>query len=530
MCIRRSSNLATTAIMSLSLAWTSPAFAEEVQLRMKGGGFEITGELKAFDGARYTITSDALGDLTIDASRFDCVSPSCPRGPVRADDGSNLAPAEIRGVTRIAGSNTIGNALMPAMITEFVRRNGFKAVSIVGQNPLDLKMRILDSTDQEVASLDLARHGSSTSFRELEARTAEVGMSSRRVTAEEVAKLSAAGLGNMLSPANEHVLGLDGLVVIASPSNPIASLPQDKLAAIFAGTIRDWSELGRAPGKINVYAPDKDSGTFETFNLLVLKPAALALSPEAKRTENHKEQSDWVAGDDNGIGFVGIAYQGNAKALNIELACGMVAKPSVFSMKTEEYPLTRRLYLYTASRPKSPLARGILDFALSAEAQDVVRNVDFIDQKPEGVSISDQQARVAFTVTSDNPEFSLPVVRRFLEDTRNATRLSTTLRFELGSATLDTKAQADIRRLAQILRGEAYVGKRVMLLGFADAIGPGEANLRLSVARASSVQSALAVAGFVGATVAGYGEMSPVACNDTPESRNKNRRVEVWIK
>ncbi|MEQ1384070.1 hypothetical protein ABLW58_25810, partial [Salmonella enterica] len=82
------------------------------------------------------------------------------------------------------------------------------------------------------------------------------------------------------------------------------------------------------------------SGTFDTFDNLVLKPRNLKLVDTAKRTENHAEQSDLVAADPNGIGFAGIAYERNAKALNIETSCGLIVKPSVFSMKTEEYPLS----------------------------------------------------------------------------------------------------------------------------------------------------------------------------------------------
>ncbi|MCB1506394.1 MAG: OmpA family protein [Hyphomicrobiaceae bacterium] len=69
-----------------------------------------------------------------------------------------------------------------------------------------------------------------------------------------------------------------------------------------------------------------------------------------------------------------------------------------------------------------------------------------------------------------------------------------------------------------------------MLFGIADTLGSGPANERLSLARAQSVESALRAVGSTGAAVAGYGEMSPVACNDTPESRNLNQRVEFWIR
>jgi len=516
---------------ALMTGLASGALAAEIKLEMKGGGFSITGQLKEYDGSKYVIQSSALGNMTIDASRFDCVSGNCPSAPMKVALVTGApSPSDLTGTISISGSNTVGNALMPALVEAFADKNGLQTTEVVGQNPLDLKIKLSDESGTEVAMVDLHRHGSSTSFRALEAGEAAIGMSSRPVKDKEVAKLAALGLGDMRAPTHEHVLGLDGLMVIVSQKNPAVSIPQDKLAAIFSGQITDWSELGYPPGKINVHAPDKDSGTFDTFKSLVLKPAKVELAADAKRTHNHKEQSDWVSQDPNAIGVVGLAYQRNAKALNIETTCGMIVQPSIFSVKTEEYPLSRRLYLYTPGTPKQPLARRLLQFALSDEAQPVVSDVDFIDQTPEAIAIEAQNARVAYALNAQNDEFNLNTTRAFLNDTKGAQRLSSTLRFELGSFRLDTKAIADVQRLASLLKSDAYKGKQVMLLGFADSTGDFGMNMRLSKARANAVQEALRGAGFTGAVTKAYSEMAPVACNDTDKARNFNRRVEVWVK
>ena len=125
------------------------------------------------------------------------------------------------------------------------------------------------------------------------------------------------------------------------------------LPKIFAGEITDWAQLGLPSGTINLYAPNADSGTFETFNDLIMKPLNLRASENIRRTANHAQQSDWVASDPNGIGIISLAYLRNAKALNIQTACGLITRPSRFAMKTEEYPLTRRLYLYTPGKAEN---------------------------------------------------------------------------------------------------------------------------------------------------------------------------------
>ena len=128
---------------------------------------------------------------------------------------------------------------------------------------------------------------------------------------------------------------------MVSPQNPVKALDLDEIAKIFAGTIKDWSEVGGNPGKIKLYARDAKSGTFDTFDNLVLKPRNMKISAEAQRFESNPELSDETARDPDGIGFAGFAYIRNAKPLAISSQCGIVMPPQVFSVKTEEYPLSR---------------------------------------------------------------------------------------------------------------------------------------------------------------------------------------------
>ena len=515
---------------ALAVTGVSSAVAEEVRLRLKGGGFEITGDLVSYDGNKYVVSSPVFGTMSIDGTRFECVD-NCPSGPVAAKQRPGTGAAPLSGDIVVAGSNTVGNALMPALIESFAESQGYETTRVVGADPLDLTFKVLNSRGDQAASIQLLRYGSSTSFRELAAGKTEIGMSSRPIKDEEVAALATAGLGNMRAPTNEHVLGLDGLMIIVSPDNPAVSISIDNVSRIFAGEITNWSQIGLPPGPINIYAPAADSGTFETFKNLVLKPAGVKLSPATKRTENHAQQSDWVAGDPNGIGFVGIAYQRNAKALNIQSSCGLISRPTRFDMKTEEYPLTRRLYLYSPGTPKQTLARDLLSFAISDAAQDVVSATDFIDQRPETLPFKNQGARIAYALNAEDEDFDLAAMRNLISDVSKGERLTTTLRFETASFALDSKAAADVERLARLLQTDEYKGRQIMLIGFADSIGNYAANLALSERRAIAVQEALGKSGFKGnLEIKGYSELAPVACNDTPEKRRFNRRVEVWVK
>ncbi len=512
------------------------ANAQNLTFRLKGGGFTVNGELVGFDGTKYLIRSPVLGQMSLEATRFDCVGAGCPSAPIST---GSLAPTfRPTGGTQkiaIAGSNTIGTRLMPALIEGFAQHNGLTATKEVGSDPLQSTFNLSDAQGRVVATIDLERRGSSTAFPALRTRSIQIGMADRPIAQAEVAQLAAAGLGNMRAATSEHVIGIDGLIVIVSSENTAVSIPLKTIADIFSGRIRDWSDIGLPPGRINVYAPDDKSGSYSMFKKFVLGPFGAQLDPTATRVIDNGDQADQVARDPNGIGVVGVAYQRNAKAINIERSCGLIARPTEFSIKTEEYPLSRRLHLYTAGRPKQALANNLLRYAMSPAAQPVISSVDFVDQKPSLVPFGEQGARVAYALNAPNEDFNMGLMRQFITEVTPASRVTITFRFAFASTELDPKAQQDITRLIRMVQEPAMSNRQVLLIGFADSAGGFAGNLTLSDARAKAVQQAILSAPGGGAlarrmrTLA-FSELAPVACNDNDLGRQFNRRVEVWVR
>jgi outer membrane protein OmpA-like peptidoglycan-associated protein len=78
----------------------------------------------------------------------------------------------------------------------------------------------------------------------------------------------------------------------------------------------------------------------------------------------------------------------------------------------------------------------------------------------------------------------------------------------------------------------AYPATYVDVVGHADATGADDYNQNLSERRASAVASFLLDRGVLRDRlfVAGMGERQPIATNDTPEGRSRNRRVEIVLR
>jgi outer membrane protein OmpA-like peptidoglycan-associated protein len=78
----------------------------------------------------------------------------------------------------------------------------------------------------------------------------------------------------------------------------------------------------------------------------------------------------------------------------------------------------------------------------------------------------------------------------------------------------------------------AHPDKRILVAGYTDNVGNADSNLKLSTARAEAVRDWLVDASGMSATrfaIQGYGMTRPLATNDTPEGRARNRRVEITL-
>ena len=105
------------------------------------------------------------------------------------------------------------------------------------------------------------------------------------------------------------------------------------------------------------------------------------------------------------------------------------------------------------------------------------------------------------------------------------------LLFAVDSAKLSGSAAARLQEVARVIR--ANPGAQVVVAGYTDSTGNPLYNQDLSGKRAAAVRGYLLRQGIGSSErieVAGYGDASPVASNDTPSGRMSNRRVEIEMR
>lgn len=101
--------------------------------------------------------------------------------------------------------------------------------------------------------------------------------------------------------------------------------------------------------------------------------------------------------------------------------------------------------------------------------------------------------------------------------------------FDVDRAELRPVAKQNLTELAAILN--KYDDTNILIEGHTDSSGPEEHNQRLSERRAQAVSHYLATQNVSSTrfNVIGYGEMQPIATNESVEGRQLNRRVELAI-
>ena len=481
----------------------------------------------------YKMLLDGGERVILDARDYEPCAPA-PAAP-RTGVGTPVKPpwtdpGDIGGIDRNAfdtltmlGSGTIARGVMPKLVEAFASSRGAR-VSVTSAGDTQTYAISEPNAAKPFLTIVVTASGSKTSLPALIDGKTQAGMTSAQYADEQVAALLRLR-GLSLRSEVEHVLALDGIMLVVHPSNPIRALDLCDVAKIFARKTKYWPG-GGTQKPIEAHSTYLSSGTFEVFKELVMDRCHEQLSPAVVLHTAQPEVRAAVEANPSAIGFLGKSeLSATVKTLSIGGRCGVEVAPTSFNIKSEDYLLSRRLYLYTPYRV-SKNAESFLNFILvNIEAQEALKGGSTTDQTIE-TALQIERLRLSANLPENNDEL-FPIFRR---DVAGAERASISFRFQFGSDKLDTKGQADVLRLVRYL--QAVRPRQILLAGFTDDVGSVSQNRRLAENRAQAVRAAIAridpsLLKYI--EVTGYGKILPVTCNDSDLGRYKNRRVEIWL-
>jgi len=261
----------------------------------------------------------------------------------------------------------ISKLLASAVITTMAcaQTHSLKCRDTLGAKLIPQLAESFKAAGNKGVKFEIAAEGSSTAFPALANGTAQIGMSSRKVKEDERTFCKTKGVY-----LKEHPVCRDMLTVIVNKNSPVNNLTKDQVSKIFTGQIKDWSELGGAPGNISIYTRNTSSGTYKDWQKLAMGGRDY-VSTSLKMAGNEQIAQE-VAKNKNGIGYVGLAYSKTpgTKAISIDGVEPIEAN-------AKKYVYSRICYLYAPDKPTAEAA-AFIEYVKSSAGQDIAKKVGFV--------------------------------------------------------------------------------------------------------------------------------------------------------
>ena len=170
-----------------------------------------------------------------------------------------------------------------------------------------------------------------------------------------------------------HVVAMDGLAIIVHPSNPVGKLTIKQVKDIYMGKITNWKEIGGPDVAIIIISRDTNSGTYETFEKLVMNKEKII--DRAEYVGSNGAVRSRVQSTPAAVGYVGLGFlDKTVKGLKVN---GIY--PTLKTIATGTYPIARPLFMFTNGYPRmgSHVYRFVT-FYLTEEGQKIVERIGFV--------------------------------------------------------------------------------------------------------------------------------------------------------
>lgn len=183
----------------------------------------------------------------------------------------------------------------------------------------------------------------------------------------------------------------EGFVFYVNGNNKVDSLTLDQIESIYAGEIKNWSEVGGDNEEIIPYQRPVNSGSQTGILSLVMKNKKL-MNPLNNVIETMEGIIKTVANYANGKGAMGYSYYYYATAMydltdensqdRIKLLGVNGVKPSYDTIKDDSYPIQTAYYIViNKNEPEGSKTRELVKAMLSARGQNVAKDAGYVPVK-----------------------------------------------------------------------------------------------------------------------------------------------------
>ncbi|MCJ7566883.1 MAG: substrate-binding domain-containing protein [Anaerolineales bacterium] len=174
-------------------------------------------------------------------------------------------------------------------------------------------------------------------------------------------------------------IALDAFVFVLNEENPLEDIALDDIRNVYTGEITHWWQLGGSLDEIHTYQRNRNSGSQELMESLVMRGAPMIESPEMI-LESMMGPINALSDDPLGIGYSVYFY---AAFIYPHERVKMIAVDSVHptfeNIADRSYPLTTEVYaVIRGDAPQESAARLLLAWLQTVEGQAAVAESGYV--------------------------------------------------------------------------------------------------------------------------------------------------------
>jgi len=485
------------------LVTTLSASAQDVTLTSRDRSIEISGNLLGFDGTYYRVDT-VYGELTVDGTGVLCEGPACP----------NLE-AYIAELT-FSGTPIIGRVLLPALIEGYARGAGLRVVRSEHDENLTSYELLSDEGQETIGVFTIKQTSNDEGFADILSNEADVAMALRPASTDELSFAVEAGYGALNSASQHEVIAMDALIPTVDRDSNVTSISLSHLAGLLDGTVTTWRDLGEdSDAAIQVVLTASVADVFQPVSEVMQENGFDDPSvPNIHVLESSPLSLDFAFNS---------AIPTTRRGIPVSDTCGIAHAGEARAIKSLEYPLSLPMYLYRPMRRLPKIGQEFFRFLDGQTAKRIVERAGFQAIDAGETDVDTQGRRLANAIilaTADD----LAGLQAAVGELKGRRLLSLVFRFNEAGDDYDANSSTSMKRLVRKAESGGLDGQSLLFVGFGPTGG-----LADKVAADFQVEFPSGP-GVLEIETVDYGDVMPVACRDTALGRQKNTRVEVWVR
>lgn len=178
----------------------------------------------------------------------------------------------------------------------------------------------------------------------------------------------------------EKPIAKDALAFMVNPANPVNNLTVSQLQGIYTGEITNWKEVGGNDEEIKPYVRNRNSGSQEKFETLVMAGLEIKEFPELQVGKTMMSPYYQLEEDTQGIGYSPFYYYSvivdneSTKAIGINDIA--MTKENI---ENGSYPYTTNIYAAVRSDiDRSSEAYRLFELLTTAKGQDIIEESGYV--------------------------------------------------------------------------------------------------------------------------------------------------------